>query len=364
MDRLRIAVLSYGLPVVGQKRGGVDRVAHDLGDGLARRGHEVTVWTYDEKPAGAAYDVQELPGKRLLWSWLGKRLTMGYLGNLLPLLLDRRDYDILIAHGDSLLVPLLRKPVLRVVHGSALKEALSATSPWRFVLQLGVYGQELLCGLGHDGAVAVSHSARAHNPFIRHVIPNGVNLKVFSPASGARSAVPTILFVGTPGGRKRGALLVKWFTHVVQPRLPAARLEMVSTPGPGADGVTYHTGITTADLVLLYRRAWVYASPSCYEGFGLPYVEALACGTPVLATPNPGSREVLGEGQYGVLADDVRFADELCAILADAPRREALTVRGLERAQKYSDEIMLDRYEALLYRLCRRSRRREHRIVS
>ena len=51
---------------------------------------------------------------------------MGYLGNVLALLPDYREFDAIIAHGDSLLLPLAGKPVVRVMHGSALGEARSA----------------------------------------------------------------------------------------------------------------------------------------------------------------------------------------------------------------------------------------------
>jgi phosphatidylinositol alpha-mannosyltransferase len=95
----------------------------------------------------------------------------------------------------------------------------------------------------------------------------------------------------------------------------------------------------------------VYASPSTYEGFGLPYLEAMACGAPVLASPNPGSREVLDDGRCGVLADDGAFARELAALLRDAPRRAALAAEGLRRAREYSLSRMVGDYEELLYEL-------------
>ena len=74
---------------------------------------------------------------------------------------------------------------------------------------------------------------------------------------------------------------------------PQAQLTMVATTGPPMQGVTYCTGIAEAELVRLFQQSWVYASPSVYEGFGLPYLEAMACGTAVVASPNPGSRELL-----------------------------------------------------------------------
>ena len=56
-------------------------------------------------------------------------------------------------------------------------------------------------------------------------------------------------------------------------------------------------------LAEAYRRAWVFCLPSDYEGFGIPYAEALASGTPVVATPNVGARYVLDDGRAGVIVD-------------------------------------------------------------
>src|SRR5262249_32284249 len=173
--RLRIAMICYFLPTPGRKVGGVESVAHTLAEGLVGRGHEVVVWSYDARPERARYEVRQLPFRRLATGWLGRRLTMGYLGNFLPLLLDYRGVDVVVAHGESCLLPLLGKPVLRVMHGSALAEALSATSPWRFLHQLGVYSQELVTALCLPGCVAVSQSTRRYNGFVRRVIPNGVD---------------------------------------------------------------------------------------------------------------------------------------------------------------------------------------------
>src|SRR5262245_45062925 len=126
--RLRLAMLSYSLPVEGQKRGGIERAAHTLAEGLVRRGHDVIVFSHDPRPIGAAYEVRELPWKSFVNTWAGRRLTMGYLGNVMSLVPDYSEFDAIVAHGDSLLLPLNGKPVLRVMHGSALGEARSATS--------------------------------------------------------------------------------------------------------------------------------------------------------------------------------------------------------------------------------------------
>ncbi|MFL5340336.1 MAG: glycosyltransferase family 4 protein [Gemmataceae bacterium] len=356
---LRIAVFTYGLPVPGQKRGGIERVAHELSDGLARRGHRVVVWTYDPRPDSAAYDVRQLPGKRFVVSWLGRRLTMGYLGNLIPLLTNFGRSDVVLALGDSLLLALTNRRVLRVMLGSALGEARSATSPWRAALQTGVYCQELLTAAVQSSCVGISENTRHWNPFVRRMIPCGVDLTVFYPEPNSKTGRPSILFVGALTGRKRGGRMIEWFTRRIQVAVPDATLDMVGPSGPLLPGVTYHIGLTDRELAGLYRRAWVYASPSSYEGFGLPYLEAMASGTPVVATPNPGSRELLEGGKYGVLADDGAFADRVVRLLKTDSERAELAEHGLAQAERYSLACTIDRYEELLGTVClpRKSRR-------
>ena len=217
---MRLAVLSYGLPVPGQKRGGIERAAHTLAEGLARRGHRVVVFSHDPRPPGASYEVRELPWKRFVNTWFGRRVTMGYLGNLLALVPDYGDFDAVIAHGDSLLLPLRGKPVVRIMHGSALGEARSARSPGRFVLQFGVYLQELATALVERGTVAVSESARRDNGFVRRVIPHGVDSAIFFPEPSGKTREPSVLFVGALDGRKRGRFLLDLFQRFVRAAHP------------------------------------------------------------------------------------------------------------------------------------------------
>jgi phosphatidyl-myo-inositol alpha-mannosyltransferase len=344
-------MVSYGLPVEREKRGGIERAAHTLAEGLARRDHEVIVFSHDPKPAGAAYEVRELPWKAFVNTWAGRRVTMGYLGNVLACLPDYSEFDAVIAHGDSLFVPLIGKPVLRVMHGSALGEARSATSIGRCLLQLGVYGQELLTALVSRGVVAVSRNTTRDNPFIPHVIPHGVDENIFTPWPVGKSPEPSLLFVGALDGRKRGRFLIDGFVNTIQPVHPDASLTIVGSNGPAHPGVRYLIGVSDTDLADLYRRAWVYASPSTYEGFGLPYLEAMACGTPVVASENPGSCDVLGEERCGLLPDDEEFAVAIAALLGDEARRAELSAAGLRRASQFTLTRMLETYEKVLFDL-------------
>jgi glycosyltransferase involved in cell wall biosynthesis len=351
VDRLRIATVSYGLPVPGLKRGGIERVADTIAEGLARRGHEVIVFTHDPRPDRASYEVRKLPWKGFVDTWLGRRLTMGYLGNVLALVPDYSQFDVILAHGDSLLLPLAGKPLVRVMHGSALGEARSSRSVGRFILQMGVYGQELLTSLLQNGVVAVSDGTRRDNPFIRRTIPLGFDDSIFLPQPAQRTSEPSLLFVGSLGGRKRGEFLLRTFTNAIRTARPDASLTIVGDDGPPTPGVTYRVGVDDTELAILYRRAWLYVTPSTYEGFGLPYLEAMACGTPVVATPNPGSQEILDGGRYGALPTDAELAPTVLTLLDDPSGRAELAELGLERASHYTLSAMLDRYEALLYEL-------------
>lgn len=341
-------MFSYRLPVEGERRGGIERAAHTLADGLARRGHHVTVFTHDPKPTGAAYEVGTLPWRSFVDTWLGRRLTMGYLGNILAVLPDYREFDVIVMHGDSLLASLTGRPVLRVMHGSARGEARSATSAGRWVLQYGVYAQELLTALTQSSVVGVSESTRTDNPFVKKVVSHGVDRTIFRPDIRARTVEPSVLFVGSIDGRKRGRFLLDGFLTLIRPRYPTATLTIVGAEGPPHPGVEYLTGVTDAQLADLYRRSWVFASPSSYEGFGLPYLEAMACGAPVVASRNPGSVEVLRNGAYGLLVSDSEFARTVADLLDDETRRTVLTAAGLKRADEYSLDRMLDGYEQTL----------------
>jgi len=92
-------------------------------------------------------------------------------------------------------------------------------------------------------------------------------------------------------------------------------------------------------LAALYRLASVFAFPSLYEGFGLPPLEAMACGTPVVTSNMSSIPEVVGDAAVLVDPYDVSaIADGLGRVLGDAALRDSLIARGHERVQHFSWE--------------------------
>ena len=197
-----------------------------------------------------------------------------------------------------------------------------------------------------DERVAVSNNTRKFIPFIRHVIPCGVDLKMFA-SGGTKSAKPTLLFVGTMHGRKRGAMLLDLFVRKIKPAIPDAEFWAVCENKVEGDGIRWFGRIPTGELADLYRAAWVFCLPSTYEGFGVPYIEAMAAGTAVVASPNVGAVEVTENGQYGRWQKIMSLAETIVDLLKDESKRSHLHEAGLRRSQEFCWDSVCARYEAI-----------------
>jgi phosphatidylinositol alpha-mannosyltransferase len=338
---LRIAMASYYLPS-GSKIG-VGYQAHAMANGFADRGHEVTVFSASPSSDGSRYRTVQLPGPRRLRSF-AFAFSMRRL--------DLSSFDVFHAHGDDYWMWRSRVPAhVRTMHGSCFEEAMRiprAKEKLRMVL-LGL--SETLASLVADRTVLVSPQTRRWMPWVHEVIPNGVDEKVFSPSTTPKEVRPTILFVGTYLNRKRGALLMEIFRDEVLPAVPDAQLVMVCSDAPDAPNVIRTGRISDTELAGWYQKSWVFCLPSTYEGFGIPYAEAMMTALPVVASSNPGSRYVLGEGEGGVIAEDADLGGHLIRFLTDEGIRKRASEAARMRAQQFRLSQVLDAYEDLYSRL-------------
>lgn len=89
------------------------------------------------------------------------------------------------------------------------------------------------------------------------------------------------------------------------------------------------------DLVAIYSGAYVYVQPSLYEGFGLPILEAMACGVPVVSSNASSLPEVTGDAALLVKPTEIDLAEGIKKLLSDIGLRRKLIEKGLARAQKF-----------------------------
>ena len=120
-----------------------------------------------------------------------------------------------------------------------------------------------------------------------------------------------------------------WDPRYPQARAAAGRLGL-------GDTVRFLPGVPEADLPALYSGAEIFAFPSRYEGFGLPPLEALACGAPVLCCDTSSLPEVVGAAALRVAPTPTALADGLARLLADHALRAELRAAGPRRAAQFS----------------------------
>lgn len=315
--------------------------AHAMANAFHRHGWAVTMHSPCSKPEDAEYDHKQIAvGSfartfRFAWS-LGRQ--------------DWSGFDVVHAHGDDYWM-WFRKPAhVRTMHGSCFNEALHIQRAKEKLRMLMLGCSEVLATVAAHRTVAVSENTRKSYPWIREVIPNGVDLDRFHPA-GKKETAPTILFVGTYRNRKRGELVMRAFADRILPVMPEARLWMVCGDAPGAPGVKVWGRVSEEVLADLYRKAWLFCLPSSYEGFGVPYIEAMASGTPVVATPNPGAAEILCGGKFGVLTEPEKLGEAMLSLLKDESLRTSLADTAKAHAQQYGWPAIVARYAEVYLRL-------------
>ncbi|HEY1390759.1 MAG TPA: glycosyltransferase family 1 protein [Ktedonobacterales bacterium] len=120
------------------------------------------------------------------------------------------------------------------------------------------------------------------------------------------------------------------------------------------DVVRFLDYVPEVDLAALYSTADVLAMPSAYEGFGIPVIEAMACGTPVVCSNGGALPEAAGDAALIVPVDDIAsLADALVAVTSEASRQEAMRARGLARAAVFTWERVARRHLEVYHRVGR-----------
>jgi len=209
--------------------------------------------------------------------------------------------------------------------------------------------------------IAVSQATR--NDLIKYlkipedrisVVYNGVDHNIFKPYDIKLLDKPYILCVGSERPRKNLGRLFEAFAKL-KGEFPELKLVKIGGPGRsekyredtmkklGALGITgdviFVDHIPELDLAYYYSFAVLLAYPSLYEGFGLPPLEAMACGCPVVTSNNSSLPEVVGEAGIMVNPDDTdSLGQAMRRVLTDDKLRDDMVRKGLEQAKRFSWE--------------------------
>jgi glycosyltransferase involved in cell wall biosynthesis len=305
---------------------GISRVQRRTVEALrALDRHELVVFARHPGELPGAVAVHERPTLR--WEQLG-----------MPRAIRRHGLDAMLtwterlplAGGGRYLVWLFEPPTHRIrqnrIAGAATYQRgsdLVTLALWRRSLRRAAF---VFAG-SHATAEALGREAPVLYP--------GVDPE-FTPSDGRKEPYVFAILSGDPREDVEGALRV---FGTVRERLPfrGVRLRVAGGfRGPEEPGVDFLGRVSDERLVELYRGASAYLETSRYEGFGFQALEALACGTPVVATDVTSLPEVVdGGGLLCALGDEECLAAGLVRLFEDAEHADRLRARGLEHARAF-----------------------------
>ncbi len=344
-------------------------VGLDAGHEFVLLSNRAIVWSHPTPTALPVYTRHRFP-IRTVW-----------MQTLLPLAL--RDIRPNLAHFTNSIVPLLTDvPRVVTIHDMTLS-LFPHLHPWR--KQILTRPLVALAARVADAIITVSESARRDIVRLLKVPESKVHVIYEAPAPAFRPireqrrleevrrryglAQRFILYVGTIEPRKNLPRLIEAFARLCRNNGIPHQLVLVGAHGWGyeavfqrieslglRDRVRFLGYIPFEDLAPLYNLSEVFLFPSLYEGFGLPVIEAMACGTPVITSANSSFGEIAGGAVVTVDPCDVdAIAQSLKHLLDDPDLRRAVGERGLTRARRFSWQRAAERTLEVYQRVVERT---------
>jgi glycosyltransferase involved in cell wall biosynthesis len=355
------------------RRAGLGRYAESLARALvAADPHRYALFYNRERGVEPLAGLEHLPTHTVTLGYKPWR-TLAWLGQLAPVGLDNLLPDAELFHAtEHLLLPLRSIPTVLTVHDLIFRHLPEHHKPlnrWYLNLTMPLYCRRA------THVIAISECTR-HDLVAAYGLPPEKVTVVYEAADfrfrpqpseavaavRARYGLPDryLLFVGTIEPRKNLTRLLSAF-EVVHAEGLTDGLTIVGKRGwlygdffarleasPVRNAVLFPGYVPDEDLPAVYAGAQALVFPSLYEGFGLPVLEAMACGAPVVASHVSSIPEVGGEAAlFFDPTDTDEMAQTIRCLLHDAALRGEVQVRGLTQATRFSWERAADETRAV-----------------
>src|SRR5687767_5900947 len=356
--------IAFDGTVLHGRKSGVGYYCEELLKAMLMMDHEDQFFVFSHQPV--KLDLASSNGNLRFTNTVHFPIRAVYLHALLPKILDKVQPD--VCHYTNFLAPTFEdRPYLVTIHDMGL-ESLRDAHP----LAKRLYTRRLVPHVARKAKLIVTNSEFSKWEIVRYLGIAEDRIRVtplaaspdFKPVP-ARPENPYFLYVGNLEPRKNLERLIEAFA-----RIPDKDHELVIVGNRwyhgnaaeekasllGLSGRVKFLGyVPRADLPGIFSGATAFVYPSLLEGFGLPIVEAMACGAPVITSNNSSMKEVAGEAALLVEPTSVgQMTEALMKVAQDRSLRQELSRRGLKRAAEFSwqrtAELTLDAYREVFER--------------
>ncbi len=335
--RLKIAVTADpDIPVPPRLYGGIERIVHMLLLGLIAQGHEVTLFAHPKSDPPCKLAPYPNPGRT------SKSNLINYMWHVSSKIIRGR-YDLVHSFGRlAYLLPVLPLPVPKLM---SYQRAVTARSV--------EWSERLARGTLHFTGCSRQLVGRYANNANWHVVYNGVPLAMYQFRNEVGVKAP-LVFLGRIDRTKGPHVAIEVARKAGRPLVIAGNCASKGEEkeyfeqeiGPQCDGrqIKYIGPVTDAAKNELLGRAAALLFPIEWEEpFGIVMVEALACGTPVIAFPRGSVPEIIEHRVNGFLCDSV---ESMIKAVRNVPSIDRARCREICE-KRFSDRVIVDQYERL-----------------
>ncbi|MDQ7030922.1 MAG: glycosyltransferase family 1 protein [Ardenticatenia bacterium] len=357
----------------GYRNAGISRYIYGLLYHLPLADSTIRYTVYTHERGG------QLPGlRRVVTRWNTHRPAMRIVWEQIvwPAVLARESLPVHVIHGLAYALPLVVSvPAVVTVYDLSFIHLPNAFRPWnrlylRVMTRIAARKAAHVCVISENTRRDVARWLGLPESHISVVYP-GVDGRFERPAEAAlaafrqRRGVPErfVLYLGTLEPRKNLVQLLRAYARLARHDSHVPPLVLAGGRGWGAEAifaeverlglaerVRFPGYIPSDEQPYWYAAAELFVYPSRYEGFGMPVLEAMACGTPVLTSDSSSLPEVVGTAGVMVNPDDEEaLADALADLLASPEQRAQLGQAARERARQFS-WLRAARQQVVVYR--------------